>query len=319
MDFDLNLLRIVTALYEYRNVSRAAEHVGMSQPGFSTALGRLRRHLNDPLFVRTSEGMQPTPRAEHIVASARRVLQTVEDEILDVPHFRPELLQTEFRIALADVGVQAFVPQLMRQIWATAPGVAVNALMLPTGDLERALENGTIDLAIGYYPDLTKNSLMRQGLFTHTFGFLINRNRKVENARLSLETFTTLGHAVAEAPLRSQQVYDAYLARQGISRRVVITTPHFLTLPHLVAELDVIAAVPISLALAFRHHPSIQVIRPPFTPPTFTVSQYWHPRYHHDARNRWLREHFAELFGDGNIWMPYAQELYGELPPPVGL
>lgn len=316
MDFDLNLLRILTALNEHRNVSRAADHLGMSQPGFSTALARLRKHIGDPLFVRTSGGMQPTPRAMRMIESASRLLQSVENDILEAPPFQPENLTTEYRVALADVGVQAFLPRLMQHIWRTAPQVSLNALMLHPGDLERALESGEIDLAIGYYPDLNKDSLLRQRLFTHTFGCLMHGQRPLPDNRLSLADFSQIGHAVAEAPLRSQTVYDAFLARRHIRRRVAITVPHFLSLPHLVAELDVLAVVPISLAMAYRHSPDIKVVLPPFTPPTFEVSQHWHQRYHQDPRNQWLRQQFAALFGEGDIWLPYARQLYGELPPP---
>lgn len=317
MDFDLNLLRILTALNEHRNVSRAADQLGMSQPGFSTALARLRKHIGDPLFVRTSGGMQPTPRAMRMIESASRLLQSVENDILEAPPFQPETLHTEYRVALADVGVQAFVPRLMQHIWRTAPNVALNAMMLHPGELERALESGEIDLAIGYYPDLNKDSLLRQRLFTHTFGCLVNASRTVAGNRLSPAEFSAIGHAVAEAPLRSQTVYDAYLARHRIARRVVITVPHFLSLPHLVADLDVLAVVPISLAMAYRDATDIRVVLPPFTPPTFDVSQHWHQRYHQDPRNQWLRQQFAQLFGHGDVWLPYARELYGDLPPPA--
>src|SRR5690606_24784422 len=132
----------------HRNVSRAAEQLGMSQSGFSTALGRLRTELGDPLFVRTARGMQPTPRASAAIATASRMLAAVEQDILGLSPFQPSELKTEFCIAVADVGVQAFLPRLMQRIWQTAPAVSIKTPMLPPGDLERALERGEIDLAI---------------------------------------------------------------------------------------------------------------------------------------------------------------------------
>lgn len=317
MSFDLNLLRILTTLNDFRHVGRAAEHLGMSQPGFSTALARLRKQIGDPLFVRTRAGMQPTPRAKQMIASATQLLQTVEQDILQAPPFQPETLETEFRVAMADVAVQAFVPQLMKQIWRESPLVSINTLMLPPGKLENALETGEIDLAIGYYPDLKKGDLLRQRLFTHTFACLINGERKLRNGRLSRDEFLEVGHAVTEAPMRSQAVLDEFLARRGLHRRIVITAPYYLTLPHLVAELDVIAVVPISLAMAYRQNPAVQVVLPPFVPPTFIVSQHWHRRYHLDPRNQWLRQHFANLFDQQDIWLDYARKLYGRLPLPT--
>ena len=164
---------------------------------------------------------------------------------------------------------------------------------------------------------LNKGSLHRQRLFTHTFGALVNAARPVRDGVLSLDEFCSIGHAVTDMPLRSHAVYESFLARHKITRRVVITTPHHLSLPYLVAELDVLAMVPVSLAMACRNTRGVQVVRPPFTPPTFVVGQHWHERYHLDPRNQWLRQHFVDLFRDDDVWLSFARDLYGALPPPV--
>src|SRR5215217_5100047 len=110
--FDLNLLQVVVALDATRSVTRAAQELGMSQPGLSTALARLRRHFGDPMFVRTSEGMRPTPRGMEVADEARAMLQRVNEKVLNGPRFVPEETRTEFRFAMPDVAEMTFMPTL---------------------------------------------------------------------------------------------------------------------------------------------------------------------------------------------------------------
>ena len=113
-DLDLNLIPYLVAIEETRNVSRAAERLGVSQPRVSTALGRLREYFKDPLFVRTSRGMEPTPRALALVPSAREALSRIERGLLDTQHFDPATTTDTFSIALSDVGEIVFLPRLLQ-------------------------------------------------------------------------------------------------------------------------------------------------------------------------------------------------------------
>lgn len=110
-NFDLNLLPILLALHDARSVSMAAQQLGMSQPGVSTALGKLRAAFDDPLFVRTSRGMEPTPRALALIPAARDVLARVQQGILETGAFDPATTTHTFSISLSDVGEMVFLPQ----------------------------------------------------------------------------------------------------------------------------------------------------------------------------------------------------------------
>lgn len=311
MSFDLNLLRILVALNAHRNVTRAADSLGMSQPGFSTALMRLRQQVGDALFVRIGNVMQPTPRAQQMVEAAERTLRTVEEEILGRPRFDAATADTDYRLVIADVGEQAFLPTLLRTLQTQAPNVRVRTAMLPSGALEHALGQGEVDLAVGYFPELRNDALVRQRLFTHTFACLVPARVTLQRGAITLDDFQTLPHAVAQAPIRAQVVFEETLARRQVSRRIAIRTQNFLVLPYLVAELDLIAVVPLSLALAVRDWPGLQVAAPPFPAPCFDIAQHWHRRFHDDARHRWLRTQFTSLFGHGDPWHAYGATLYG--------
>ena len=132
--FDLNLLQVVVALDTTRSVTGAAQELGMSQPGLSTALARLRKHFGDPMFVRTSEGMRPTPRGMAVADEARAVLLRVNEKVLNSPRFVPEEATTEFRFAMPDVAEMTFMPRLIEAFRTAAPNAHHNASRITNFD-----------------------------------------------------------------------------------------------------------------------------------------------------------------------------------------
>ena len=109
---DLKLLRLFDLLYATRSVTRTAERLSQSQPTVSIGLGRLRVLLRDPLFVRTPQGMQPTPRADALVPTVREVLQGLQRLTSENDHFAPESSQRAFRIFMTDASHITMLPQL---------------------------------------------------------------------------------------------------------------------------------------------------------------------------------------------------------------
>lgn len=296
---DLNLLPIALALYESRSVSRAAESLQMSQPAVSSALGRLRRALGDPLFVRTRRGMEPTPRAAALIAPARAALERIDREVLQSAAFDPAAAARTFTFALSDVGEMVFLPRLLERLTRLAPHAAIRSVTPPLPHLEQGLESGDIDLALGYFPDLGRGSVFQQRLFTHSYACLLRADHPIRGDRLSLDQFRALGHAVVRVESRSQEVFEQYLRRRRIRRRVVLRTPHFLSLAMIVARSDLVVTVPHALALYFaRLAANLKIVRLDFEMPLIDLRQHWHRRFHHDARSRWLRALVAELFSD---------------------
>lgn len=168
-NFDLNQLRVLAALAQTRNVTQAATMLGMSQSGFSTALGRLRRRLGDALFVRTPDGMEPTPNAQALVDEVSGLLAAVELKVRTGVRFSPEVSSTEFRLAMSDISEMALLPRLLAALHAEAPQCTVRTLSLSPDLVSAGLESGQIDLAIGYIPDLQSAGVFQQQLFMHGF------------------------------------------------------------------------------------------------------------------------------------------------------
>jgi DNA-binding transcriptional LysR family regulator len=298
---DLNLLPIAFALYDELNVSRAAQVLGMSQPAVSMALRKLRTIFNDPLFIRAPSGVIPTPRAHTLVRTARPLVERLQEDLLTEERFNPALSTRTISIALSDVGEMVFLPKLLERFRVRAPQCALRSVSMPPTQLVPGFEKGDIDLAIGYFPDLTKHSFLQQRLFTHHFACLMRAAHPRRAKRLSLDDFLAMEHAVVHAEGRSQEIFERFLERKRIRRKVVLHTPHFLSIPIIIARSDLVATVPHALAIYFaRMSRDLALAMPPFDIAGFDVKQHWHRKFHNDPRNCWLREQVANLFNDDN-------------------
>lgn len=296
-DLDLNLLRVLVALDEKRSVSAAALQLHRSQPAVSVALGKLRAFFDDPLFVRSGNNMQPTPRAMTLIDAARSVLGRIGADIVASSTFDPAAHHQVINIALSDVGEVVFLPAILRELRRSAPNAHVRSISLPAAEVANGLEAGEIDLAIGYFPDLKKHNFFQQTLFADTFASLLRADHPVTAKRLTLRQYLALEHAVVRAESRTEEVIERYLARRKIRRKIVLTTPHFASAPIIVAQSDLIVTIPLPLARYFCSvSASVRAVGLPFSPPSIELKQVWHRKFHHDERNRWLRSMVCRLF-----------------------
>ncbi len=313
-DFDLNLLRVLVTLGRTHHLGRAAEALGMSQSGFSTALQRLRTYMGEDLFVRAQGGMQPTPRARILLESADQILQQVDTEILGRTSFDAATADQDFRLAMSDVAEVVFVPVLLQHLSLAAPQVRIHVVSTATINLRDTLAEGTVDIAIGYLPGLERETYFRQSMSQHTYACIVRRDHPVTQPGtvLDRQTYESLGHAVVTNPARSNALLEQALKRQRLRRTIRFTTPHHLSLAAIVAGTDLIATLPLGTALDFAQSHPITVLPLPFDPPHFTIHQYWHRRTQQSAAHRWLREQLRTLFNHAtDAYRGEAERLYG--------
>jgi DNA-binding transcriptional LysR family regulator len=167
--------------------------------------------------------------------------------------------------------------------------VNVRSVSLPPTQLQRAMELGEVDLAMGYFPDLKGNNFYQQRLYAHGFVCLVRAGHPVKGPRLTMKQFKQLGHAVVRAEGRSQEIFERFLLKRGIQRRETLQTPHFMSIPHIIAHSDLVATVPMAVGTSFAKFMDIRLILPPFDVPQVDIRQHWHRKFHHDPQNRWLR------------------------------
>lgn len=285
--FAIRHLRIFLALHSARNVSRAAEQVGLSQSSVSIALAQLREHYSDPLFVRTSGGMRATPRAEKLVPVIRQALHLLDESLTPVADFDPAAMQRRFRISMTDVGQMTLLPRLLLRIQKIAPNVTVDVSNL-TFDTVRQLESGEVDLAMGFTTDI-KAGFYQQKLFDEGFACIVARNHSRASGSMTLAQLQQEKHVKVLVSATAHAVVDKFLELKGVRREFFVTVPTFLGLSQVIANSELVAIVPLRLAAILIQDSGIKVAPLSLRFPSYAVNQYWHDRYHRDAANIWLR------------------------------
>jgi DNA-binding transcriptional LysR family regulator len=290
---DVRLLRMFDLIYSTRSVTRAADQLGQKQPTISIWLGKLRRQLNDPLFVRTSEGMQPTPRADALIGTAREVLQSLRQFSSERNEFDPSTSSRQFRICMADSSHLCLMPQLLAHVRTEAPQIRLVAARIDQ-DTAHALESGSADLALGFVPWL-ESGFYQQSLFPQDFVCLVNSAHPRIGKTLTLRAYNEEAHVAITAGTGAQLLEDA-MSRQSVQRKVVLELPGFLGLSGIVAATDLIATLPRQIGETLAEIAGLKLMECPLALPSFTIKQHWHARYHQEPGNRWLRSVVARLF-----------------------
>lgn len=293
---DTKLLAIFDEVYKTRSVSRAGEHLGLPQTSVSLALGRLRKLFGDPLFVRTAEGMLPTPHAETLIQPFRQALAILRTATQQQVVFDPPRSERTFRISMTDISHLQFLPGLMNRLNALAPTIRVEVMRIST-DTPKQLESGEADLAVGYMPEL-EAGFYQQRLFHQGFACVVRQDHPRVDRRMTVSLFKREKHVAITAAGTGHDLLERELERRRVKRNVALSLPTLPGLGNLLANTDLIATVPERVAQMLMGIASVKALAPPFPLPTFSIKQHWHERYHQDPANRWLRSVIADLFLD---------------------
>ena len=295
---DLNLLPVFEALLRHGNVTRAAAHMGLTQSAMSSALGRLRRQLGDPLFVNTRGGMVPTPRALELAPSLTDALAMVRGALGAREAFDPRRTMRSLRVYMTDVGETVLLPGLMRHLHEHGPAIRIETAQLPAAELAVRMETGDIDLAVGYVPQL-RDKFRRARLFEEHYVCMTRPDHPLgRRAPLSPKEFLSARHVLISSMGSGHEQLERALAENGVEANVALRVPHFMVVPLIIAGTDLIVSLPNQVARAWTKLVRMKVHPLPIRIPSFEVSLYWHPRVENDAANRWVREALLELFGD---------------------
>jgi len=287
-------LRLLEALAREANLSTAAERVGLSQPAASHALSRLRRDLDDPLFVRTSRGLKATPYGKQVVEAAQEALRALRTGLAQ-PRFEPGKSARTFNLYMSDVGQMVLLPRLLARIHADAPHVSLRVRPIPQHAPHTLLESGEVDLAIGYLNTLTTGFYQKR-LFRERYVCVVRQDHPVFASGMSLKAFQSVPHAIADATGMAHEALERRLARGGIRRPVKLYVPQFVVLPLVVTTSDLLVVMPSRLAESFAKSLELKVMPLPVPVPPYDIKVYWHARFRQDPANRWLRAAVIDLF-----------------------
>ena len=295
---DLNLLVVLEALVEECNVTRAAKRIGLSQPAMSNALARLRRTFDDPLLVRTAEGMIPTPAAQALVIPVRQALTQLREALEEKAFFDPTATDRTFHLLTNDYAEIALVAPLLQTLRANAGSIKLR-IQRPRSVFEPPSTSSladSFDLAMGFYPDaLALDARLHSALLWEEQNVcLVSAKHPTINGKLSLKQFAEAEHVALFYKPSGPGVVDTLLAQKGFTRKIAVQSPHFASLPFVVAGTDLIATVPERMAQQFARQLKLQVLPVPLDLPAFRLTLLWHQRHHSDPAHRWLRATMIE-------------------------
>ncbi|MDM0065347.1 MULTISPECIES: LysR family transcriptional regulator [Variovorax] len=291
---DLEWIAVFDEVYKASSVTKAAERLGLTQGAASTALNRLRGFYGDPLFTRTSRGMLATPRADELQPVLRQIRESLEGTLTGTNGFDPSTSRRAFRICMTDLGETSLLPALLNTLQSSAPGVRIDAERIGS-ESRRRLEEGLVDLAVGYMPQLDAG-FYQQSLVEQDFRCIAAASHPRLRRRLTDQMYSAERHieVLTEGTGHTGVIQNAIRA-EGIVRQVALQVPSFLAVAQIVSETDLLAMVPTHYALVTQRRESIKVYRLPFPSPRYVIKQHWHSRFHRDPANIWLRQTVAKL------------------------
>jgi len=296
---DLNLLIYLDVLLREKNVTRAAGQLNITQPAMSNGLKRLRTLFNDPILVRTSDGMSPTERARTLAPVIRKILLELEEALQGEEEFNEQNSTRVFRIMASDYAASTLLPKLLKLLNKIAPNVTID-IMTPSDVTFHDVEAGKIDMAINRFDELPQ-SFHQKSVWRDSFSCLLSADNPVVT-KFNLNSYlaakhvwvskTGFGVGVGMNPNDVQKLgwVDESLARLGKKRDIKVFTRNYHVAMQLAFEDNLIATLPTKAAMLHKNDANYIIVKPPFEIPDMELKMIWSPLLHHDASHVWFRQ-----------------------------
>ncbi|MFE1108035.1 LysR family transcriptional regulator [Streptomyces rochei] len=291
---DLNLVVALRALLEERNVTRAGQRVGLSQPAMSAALSRLRRHFDDDLLARVGGHYELTALGQVLLDRTTTAYDVLERLFASQADFDPAKERREFKLVASDYAVAVFGAELARFVHEEAPGIRLRFAQTPPTvvDATDALLSTSDGLLM---PHGVISDFPATDLYGDRWVFLVADDHPSVGDRLTRQDLARLPWVTY------QRTYDAPAVRQlgmlGIEPRVEVSVDSFQIIPLLVAGTRRIALIQVRLARLLAPLAGVRVVEPPYEAVPLREAMWWHPVHTHDAAHIWLRETAARVGG----------------------
>lgn len=289
---DLNLFVVFQAVMDARSATQAARHLNLTQSAVSNALSRLREALGDPLFVRSGRGLAPTPAATDLAPAVARALSQFEGLLQQERRFDPSLCTRRFTLSCTDDQEVSDLPRIMERFAEALPSASLEVVPVDRLLAEGGLSKADVDVSL-LPVEVRAPGLRLQPLYREKVLFAARRDHPVvKGTILSRRQFETLRHIevhVMKGGGTGSQALERTLKAHGLSRRLALVLPHFLSAAHAAAASDAVARLPLRFVRALGNRLPLKILRPPFPSPTYAVGLGWHERTHLDPALSYLR------------------------------
>ena len=287
---DLNLFIVFDAIYTEANLTRAGQIVGITQPAVSNALSRLRETFNDPLFVRTAQGMVPTPMAQNIIGPVRNALALLRTSVQESRIFNPQQANKTFRISMTDLTEAVILPPLFQRLRRLAPTVLIESFLCKRRETTKELAAGRLDFAIDA-PLNTDPQVRHVKLMQDHYVCALRQGHPLADSKLTLDSYLGMTHIHISSRRNGLGYVDLALGKMGVQRKVALRSQHYLMASQVLQQTDMTMTVPERFARRhqLRYHPL------PVEVPALETHLYWHESTDQDPANRWMREQITEL------------------------
>ncbi|KFK94537.1 MULTISPECIES: LysR family transcriptional regulator [unclassified Serratia (in: enterobacteria)] len=288
---DLNLLVTLDVLLAEHNVTRAAERLSLSQPSVSIHLAKLREFFADPLLLPGPRGMRPTARAEGLREPLRQALDVLEQAVSPASPFDPATANVIWRVAAADYAESTILLPALAELRRLAPGSRLAVFELAPTRIAKQAEQGEIDLVF-HTRDCSPPGMRQRILFKERYVLVGRKGHPQLNRPLTLAQFSQLEHVVVSPNGGGfSGITDQALEQVGLSRRVVLSVPHFLFVMSALVTTDLVAMLPERLV---RDSTVLQIVETPVAVPGYEMAMLWDERSQRDPAHQWLREHIVQ-------------------------
>lgn len=291
-DIDLNLLRVLDALLDTGSVAGAAARLHLSPPAVSRSLGRLRKVLEDPLFVRAGRELVPTELAKSLRGPTQIALGEALKVLRPAGPSDPISIDRRFVIRADDSIIAVLALPLMERVRLAAPGVDIDFLR-DDPNFVALFRNGDLDIRIGVHAE-NHHETTSDVLLTDRFVAAVRHDHPLLGRRLTPRRFAESPHVTVSPVGKRTGPIDAALAEVGLGREHVTTVTSFVVAAHLVATTDLVGSVPLTIAKTMAKVLPIVPLEIPLSLPTFDVCMTWHNRHNDDPAHRWLRDQIAD-------------------------
>ena len=290
---DLNLFIAFDVIYTEKNLTKAGQVLGITQPAVSNALSRLRELFGDDLFIRTSKGMIPTPVANQIIKDVRSALSLIQNTISETEKFDPSIAEMTFKISIGDSSEYRLLPLLIKELAKVAPKIKVETYLTPRKDAPRELASGTIDFSIDP-PVHSDPHLRHEKIYEEDYVMIVRKDHPILDLKeITIEDYLKLSHIHISNRKTGLGHVDMALYRLGLSRDISLRAQHFLVAPYIVEQSD----LAITTTKGFAVDRDLAWRELPFDIEPLVLHLYWHEAKDSDPSSKWMKDLMLKTYG----------------------